>query len=182
MDGAVVWITGLAASGKTTFMEALGSDLRSHGLHPVQLDGDALRRIFRSERMAYDYEGRLALGRQYSDLCQLLAGQGHVVLIATIALFHEVHQKNRKDLPNYLEVLMDTPLEVVRARDPKSLYSRQSNDDGSEVVGISWDAEFPRHPDFRIPPSAGDYELGLESVLNRIVSICDKDAESGRTT
>ena len=180
MVGAVVWITGLAASGKTTFMKALAGDLSNHGFHPIQLDGDELRRIFRSENLAYDYEGRLALGRQYSDLCRMLALQGHLVLIATIALFHEVHRKNRSDLPNYLEVLMDTPLEVVRARDPKGVYAGQSSVGGTDVVGVAWDAEFPTHPDFRTPPSAGDYELGLETVCERIVGICGNDAELGK--
>ena len=103
MDGAVVWVTGLTASGKTTFMTALAEDLDSHGLRTIRLDGDELRRIFRAENLAYDYEGRLALGRQYSDLCQILAAQGHLVLIATIALFHEIHEKNRRDFPNYIE-------------------------------------------------------------------------------
>lgn len=178
--GAVVWITGLAASGKTTFMEALAEDLHRYGLHPIQLDGDQLRPLFRSENMAYDYEGRLALGRQYSDLCRMLASQGHLVLIATIALFHEVHQKNRRDLPNYMEVLMDTPLDVVQARDPKGIYAGQNSVGGTDVVGVAWDAEFPTHPDFRIPPSAVEYELGMKSVRERIVGVCGTNAGSGR--
>jgi len=179
MDGAVVWITGLAASGKTTFMNALARDLNGHGLHPIRLDGDELRRVFRAENLAYDYEGRLALGRQYSDLCQMLALQGHLVLIATIALFHEIHEKNRSDLPNYLEVFMDTPLEEVQARDPKGVYAAQSNVAGTDVVGVTWAAELPVRPDFRIPPSADGYEICLGEVRERIVNIFSKDSQAG---
>lgn len=172
MVGAVVWVTGLAASGKTTFMRMLAADLKCHGIHPIQLDGDELRHIFRVEDLAYDYEGRLALGRQYSDLCRMLALQGHVVLIATIALFYEIHERNRRNLPNYVEVLMDTPLEVVKARDPKGVYAQQANSAGTDVVGVAWDAEFPTHPDFRITPLTDDYELGRKGVCERIIGIC----------
>ena len=161
-------------------MKALAEDLSHHGLHPIRLDGDELRRIFRAENLAYDYEGRLALGRQYSDLCQMLGLQGHLVLIATIALFHEIHEKNRRDLPNYVEVLMDTPLEVVQARDPKGVYAAQSNVAGTDVVGVTWAAELPTRPDFRIPPSTDGYELGLNDVRERLVSIFNEDAQVGR--
>ncbi len=110
----------------------------------------------------------------------LLALQGHLVLIATIALFHEIHEKNRRDLPNYLEVFMDTPLEVVQARDPKGVYATQSNMSGTDVVGVTWAAELPTRPDFRIPLSADGYELGLEAVRERFVKICNRDAQVGR--
>ena len=171
MVGAVVWITGLSASGKTTFMHALSKDLSSHGLRPIRLDGDELRRIFRSEGRSYDYDGRLALGKQYSDLCQMLSRQGHVVLIATIALFHEIHAKNRREIANYVEVFMDTPMEVVQRRDPKGLYADESTGLKAEVVGVAWDAELPMRPDFRVLPSSDDFQLALRDVGARVLSI-----------
>ncbi len=180
MVGAVVWITGLASSGKTTFMKALAGDLKSRGVHPIQLDGDELRRVLRLETSAYDIEGRLATAHQFSDLCQMLAIQGHLVLIATIALFHEIQEKNRRELPNYLEVLMDTPLEVAKARDSKGVYSGRATPGEGNVVGVSWKAEFPVNPDFRIPPSTHDYELGLVSVRERVMDIRSRDAQVGR--
>lgn len=169
MTGSVVWITGVAASGKSTFMRALSRRLSASGLHPIELDGDSLRRVFRADRDAYDFDGRLALGRQYSDLCGMLAEQGHLVLIATIALFHEIHAKNRADLPHYVEVLMDTPLDVAKRRDFKGVYQGNSIGLASPVVGLDWEPQFPVKPHFRVGPDPDEYERVLERLSSEII-------------
>ena len=169
VTGSVIWITGVAASGKSTFMRALSARLCARGLDPIELDGDTLRRVFRADKGAYDFDGRLALGHQYSDLCRMLAEQGHLVLIATIALFQEIHAKNRAELPHYIEVLMDTPLDVAKSRDFKGLYRRDGMDPTSPVVGLDWNPELPKNPHFRVTPDPADYERNLELLANAIV-------------
>lgn len=180
MVGTIAWITGLSASGKSTFMGQLAERLVDSGVKPIQLDGDELRRIFRAEKHSYDYEGRLALAYQYSDLCGMLAAQDQVVLIATIALFRDIHAKNRRDLRNYVEIFMDTPLEICAARDSKGLYVGQDGSGDDEIAGISWRAEFPLNPHFRVSPDELEYSLTLEEVRKKIVSLqCGRPSESG---
>ena len=180
--GAVVWITGLAASGKTTFMRTLADELNANGLRPIQLDGDELRRVFRQENRSYDYDGRLLLGKQYSDLCQMLALQGHLVLIATIALFHEIHAKNRRDLPNYLEVLMDTTLEEAQKRDYKGVYAERLDKTEAEIVGVTWNAQLPVNPDFRVSLSRADFNSTAKCIASRVLAIHGERASKQQTS
>ena len=169
--GSVIWITGLAASGKTTFMNRLRDEVLERGIHPVCLDGDDLRVLLGRDGSHYSYEERRALGFQYSSVCQYIAEQGHVVLIATIALFHEVQAWNRMHLPNLIEVLMDTPLDTLRERDPKNLYLEHEESGSSELVGLSWAAEFPKSPDFTVAPDEGNQASALKEIVNAIMAI-----------
>lgn len=171
MQGVVVWITGLAASGKTTFMGRLNDELRQAGIRPVCLDGDDLRQILRATDSKYTKAERLSLAHQYSELCAYLAKQGHTVLIATIALFHEIHDKNRASFNHYLEVLMDTPLEILQSRDPKGIYSRHSEGRLQDVAGLDWSGEFPQHPDFIVRPNALNQDSAIRGILAIVQSL-----------
>ena len=62
----------------------------------------------------HTYDGRLALSKQYSNLCKLIASQGVIVVIATISLFHDIHEWNRKNLPDYFEVYLKVPIEELQ--------------------------------------------------------------------
>lgn len=60
-------------------------------------------------------------------LARIAAIQGYVVIVATMSMFHEIHEWNRANLPGYFEVLLDVDMETVRKRDPKGLYSKVHN-------------------------------------------------------
>ncbi|GAB3577403.1 cytidine diphosphoramidate kinase [Amycolatopsis endophytica] len=143
MTGGVVWITGLSGAGKSAVAGALADRLRRAGLKPVLLDGDAVRSALGARSFGAD--ARRQLAQTYGRLCALLAGQGHLVVCATISLRHEVHQWNRRHLHRYAEVFLDVPFEELRRRDPKGIYR-----DGDEVVGEDVVAELPLEPDLRI--------------------------------
>ena len=152
MDGSgrVIWITGLSCAVKTPVAGAIGSIMRARRVHAILLDGDELRTVFRSgggEPIGYDHLGRLSLAMQYSRLCGVLARQGVTVIIATVSLFHEVHDWNRENLPGYCEVLIDVPTEVLEARDPKGLYRQYRTGTLTHMPGLDMSPEFPRHPD-----------------------------------
>jgi adenylylsulfate kinase len=148
--GSVVWITGLSGAGKTTLADAMTSKLRSEGQTVVQLDGDGLRAVFGSEdanAQNHGREGRLALALRYAHLCQILAGQGLTVIIATISLFKEVHAWNRSNLPGYLEVYLKTPLQELRRRDPKGIYRRFDAGALANVAGLDLPIDEPASAD-----------------------------------
>lgn len=77
----------------------------------------------------------------------MLAMEGHLVVMATISLFHQVRNWNRRHQPRYLEVLLDVPLGELRRRDSKGIYSTSGDD---EIVGVGQAAEFPVAPDLII--------------------------------
>ena len=102
--GRVIWITGLSGAGKTTVAQAAARCLRLKGMHPVILDGDAVRDVVCDPHTGHDRVSRLANAYRICRLAKLLADQGHLVLVATMSLFSEIHRWNREQLPNYLEV------------------------------------------------------------------------------
>jgi len=142
----VIWITGLSGVGKSSIAAQLAKSMGAEGVHPVVLDGDGLRSVLGREGDGYDSPSRRRLAGIYSRLCRLLASQGHVVICATIALFHEVHLWNRAHLPGYFEVFVAVPLEELRRRDTKGVYDRARRD----AVGLAVSAEYPLRPDLTI--------------------------------
>lgn len=137
--GRVIWITGLSGAGKTTLARALAQHLPG----AVLLDGDDLRAVLDMSHKAFDRESRLGLAMIYARLCRLLAEQGHVVIIATISLFHEVHEWNRLHLPNYLEVFLDASEAVRRERDPKGLYAASDQGRAGGMAGLDAVVDLP---------------------------------------
>ncbi|WPE17749.1 adenylyl-sulfate kinase [Candidatus Thioglobus autotrophicus] len=161
------WITGLSATGKTTLSTLLVEHMRLSGKKVILLDGDELRQVL-SEN-AYTREERISLGMRYSRLCKLLSSQGVDVVIAVIGLFKELHEWNRENIPNYVEVFIDTPLAELRRRDPKDLYKNVDSGRIQNVVGIDLEVDFPYKPDIYLKWLHGkSIDSMFEELLNNI--------------
>ena len=142
------WITGLSATGKTTLSKLLVENFRASGRIVIHLDGDELRQALSHE--AYTREERIALGMHYSRLCKLLTSQGVDVVISVIGLFKELHKWNRKNIQNYIEIFIDTPLSELEKRDPKDLYKRYRSGKIKNVAGLDLNVDFPVDPDIHL--------------------------------
>jgi cytidine diphosphoramidate kinase len=147
--GRVLWLTGLSGSGKTTLAHLLDRWLKDQGIHPVMLDGDAIRDLL-LEPAGHDRNTRLRIAGFNARLCSFLAHQGLTVICPTISMFHEIQAWNRDNIPGYVEIFLDAPIDVVKARDPKGIYRRFEQGEASEVVGLDIRAEFPREPDIHL--------------------------------
>jgi adenylylsulfate kinase-like enzyme/sugar phosphate permease len=145
--GAVIWVTGLAGAGKTTVARTLAERLRDRGVNPILLDGDVMRQVMQ-RHSEYDLDSRLNMGFTYARVGKALAEQGHLVIVATISLFHTLQEWNRANLPRYVEVLLDVPMHELRRRDQHGLYSGGA--DPATVVGLGQPAQFPQRPDIVI--------------------------------
>jgi adenylylsulfate kinase len=143
--GRVYWITGLSGAGKSTLAARLARHLRNQGRPVVVLDGDELREALGREA-AHACAERLALAMSYARLCRLLANQGLDVVVATISLFHQVHEWNRSNLAAYLEILLEVPMEELCQRDPKRLYERVTRGEIASVAGFDLAVEMPKAP------------------------------------
>lgn len=168
-SGTVIWITGLSGAGKSTLANNLANRIRKHQIPFVKLDGDELREIFNSSNFHEQYhsrDARIALAKQYSGLCHILAEQGHNVIISTISLFKEIHEWNRKNLKNYVEIFIDVPITELEARDPKNIYRRFKNNEISNVAGLDLKVDLPTSPDLKLKFERGCSEMQqLEHVL-----------------
>lgn len=169
--GQVIWITGLSGAGKSTLCRALVDALRSSSAQPIiMLDGDELRHVM-GIMEAHSRDERLQLAMRYAQLCRLIATQGVSVAIATISMFNEVHVWNRANLPGYVEVFLDVPLDELARRDPKQIYQRAARNELANVAGLDLAVDRPKNPDIHIqwrPDTTVD--SALTQVLDQLAT------------
>lgn len=170
-----VWITGLSASGKTTLANIVTARLRDLGVPVIMLDGDDLREIL-GETVHYEREDRKQLAFLYARMVQSLSEQGVVVVIATVALFKEVHEWNRKNIRGYFEVFLDVPVDELRRRDPKKIYKKFDEGKIQNVAGLDFSIDPPSAPDVRFAFDQNvTSEMNANELLRKFVAIIDSE-------
>ena len=163
-----VWLTGLPASGKSSIARALSALLAGRGVRAVVLESDDLRRLFTPEPR-YDAPERDRFYKALADLARLLAGDGAPVLVAATANLRAYRDRARAGIPRFLEVFVECPLPVCRARDPKGIYRRSAAGSAPNVPGISAPYEPPLRPEVTVngerdpAESAGEILSALSS-------------------
>lgn len=140
----VIWITGLSGSGKTFLAIRLVEKYRSEGHTPIHLDGDDLRLIFETAQK-YDSASRLNLAKVYARLAKLLASQGHLVIVSTISMFHEIHELNRQN-EFYCEIYIESDGSSLKKRNNRSVYKNSDGSETFDVVGNDISPEIPNSP------------------------------------
>ena len=139
-SGFLVWVTGLAGSGKTTLSLKLQQELRQRNIDTILLDGDLLREVT-SEDLGYTRQDRLVDAFRKAKLCYFLTNQGFNVICSTISLFNTVHDYNREKIKDYIEILIEVDLDTLARRKPE-LYSGNIEN----VWGIDLEPEWPANP------------------------------------
>jgi adenylylsulfate kinase len=167
MSGMCYWVTGLSATGKTTLSVLLANHLRDSSLKVILLDGDELRNVFHSN--SNTREDRVARGFKFSGLCKLLVNQDVDVVIAVIGLFKELHEWNRENISNYIEIFIDTPLEELKRRDPKNLYRDFDSGKIKNMAGLNIKVDYPLKPDVHLKWSnEKDVNIMFNELLNKL--------------
>lgn len=143
-----MWITGLPASGKSTVAAALADQLASRGVDVAVLESDALRNVFTADR--YDASGRHTFYRQMVFVGQLLVKHGVPVIFDATANRRGYRDRARREISRFLEVYIDTPLEICMARDPKGIYRIAKAGQSATVPGLQEPYEPPQSPELVI--------------------------------
>jgi len=165
-DGAVVWITGLPAAGKSTLAMGIAAKLRAAGTTPVILDGDEVRAAI-VPRHGYDPDGRDAFYRTLAELAALIARQGAIVLVPATAHARRWRDHAREVAPRFVEVYVATPLDECRRHDPKRLYARHgAAASPGALPGAGVDYEPPRHPE--VIATGGSDGAAVAAVIARL--------------
>jgi adenylylsulfate kinase len=146
MSGAVVLVTGLPSSGKSTFAERAAARLAERGVATCVLDGDVVRQSL-VPAPGYDEPARRDFYETLARLGAELARQGLVVLVPATAHRRTFRERFRELAARYVEVFADTPLERCLARDSKGLYERGRAGKVHDVPGLDAAYERPLAPD-----------------------------------
>lgn len=160
----VLWLTGLSAAGKTTIAKAVCQELKNNGNNIHHLDGDEVRAASK-EKLGYSKEDRdknislaVEIAKKYQD-------QGVNVIASFIAPYQKHRRWGRERLENYIEVYVDSPLEVCEARDPKGMYKKARAGEIEFFTGITDGYEEPENPDIHLKTDLMSVEECVEEVL-----------------
>ena len=149
--GQTVWFTGLSGSGKSTLAFAVEEALVARGVAAYVLDGDNVR-FGLNRDLGFSAEDRTENVRRIGEVCRLFQDAGLVVLSAFISPYRADRDAVRALHPegSFVEVFVDTPLEICEARDVKGLYARARTGEIPEFSGISAPYEAPEAPDITV--------------------------------
>ncbi|MEJ7646769.1 MAG: adenylyl-sulfate kinase [Chryseolinea sp.] len=169
----LIWFTGLSGSGKSTLAVQLEAQLHGQGYKTYLLDGDNIRAGINKD-LPFTDEGRIENIRRIGEVARLMLDAGVIVLSAFISPFQADREQVKKiaGAENYVEIFVDTPIEVCEQRDVKGLYKKARAGEVKNFTGINSPYEIPTSPDLIINTVAMKVDESiiklLELVQNRI--------------
>ena len=162
----ILWFTGLSGSGKSTIANALEEILFNNGNFTYLLDGDNVRHGLNKD-LGFDEESRVENIRRVGEVSKLFIDSGLIVLTAFISPFKQDRQlvKEFVGKNEFIEVFIDTPLEICESRDPKGLYKKARSGEIKHFTGIDSPYEKPASPDIHIKND----DLSIEDACKQII-------------
>ena len=151
-DGFTLWFTGLSGAGKTTISNLLEQRFREHGARVEVLDGDVIRTNL-SQGLGFSRSDRDINIRRIGFVCELLSRNGVIAISAAISPYRETRDEVRRRIPNFVEVYVECPIEVLANRDVKGLYRKALAGEIKNFTGISDPYEPPLSPDITVNSS-----------------------------
>tara|TARA_B100000787_G_scaffold169580_1_gene161214 strand:- start:4826 stop:5347 length:522 start_codon:yes stop_codon:yes gene_type:complete len=157
-----IWITGLPGSGKTSIGKLFYTKFKNNYGPTLFFNGDDIRNIFKIKK--FDLNSRKIIAKQYSMFIRFIVKQNVNIIFTCVAMFDEVRKFNRINIPNYVEIFIDTKINKIIAEKKKKLYLKQRKN----MIGIDLMAELPKKPDIKIKNdfSKSTKELSDQIYLN----------------
>jgi adenylylsulfate kinase len=168
--GCVIWMTGLSGSGKSTIAIAVERDLHQRGRFVVVLDGDNVRTGI-NNNLGFSDADRTENIRRIAEVAKLFVQQGVIVLCSFVSPTVAIREQAKTIIgaADFLEVFIDTPLEVCEQRDVKGLYAKARTGEVKDFTGISAPFEAPSSPALRIATAGQSEEASAQELLNFIL-------------
>lgn len=165
---AVVWLTGLPGSGKTTIANSLRNALAARNVKAVVLDGDTLRAGICAD-LGFSDEDRAENNRRLAHVAKLFFDEQYVVIVACISPL-AVHRAQARSLvgKRFIEIFVSAPLEVCAKRDPKGMYALAKHGRLPGFTGISARYEPPLHAELEIDTSRCTVEEAVATALSQL--------------
>ncbi len=165
--GAVLWFTGLSASGKSTLAVETERRLFSEGYFSYVLDGDNVRHGLNGD-LGFSPEDRTENIRRVGEVAKLFAEAGALVLTAFISPYRADRDRIRDIMSrgnDFVEIHVSCPVEVCEARDPKGLYAKARAGEIRNFTGIDAPYEEPENPELVIRTNLYDVEACVDQVM-----------------
>ncbi|MCR9684639.1 adenylyl-sulfate kinase [Vibrio antiquarius] len=165
----VLWFTGVSGSGKSTVANAVESKLLSLGKHSYLLDGDNVRHGLNKD-LGFSDDDRVENIRRIGEVAKLFVDSGAIVLTAFISPFIADREQVRDLMAEgqFLEVFIDTPLEVCEQRDPKGLYKKARAGEIKNFTGIDSKYEVPLSPEIHVKTAGKSVAECAEFVVEQL--------------
>lgn len=165
--GKVIWFTGLSGAGKSTIANALEVELHQKKYHTYLLDGDNVRQGLNKD-LGFTDADRVENIRRVTEVAKLLLDAGLIVIAAFISPFRRERAMMREVLgeENFVEVYMNTPLEVCESRDSKGLYKKSRAAQLPNMPGLTSSYEVPENPDIEL-----DGKLEVNDSVQKILTL-----------
>jgi len=165
----VVWLTGLSGSGKSTIADAAVRKLHALGIHTYVLDGDNVRTGLNKD-LGFTPEDRAENVRRVAEVSKLMRDSGVVVLVALVSPFRSDRESAATLFAkgDFIEVFVDTPVEVCSQRDPKGLYAKAAAGNLPNMTGVGQVYEPPITPDL-ILRGTGDVEASADLLVAAVL-------------
>ena len=164
-----VWLTGLSGSGKSTIASLLEKRLHAEGRHTYLLDGDNVRHGLNRD-LGFAEADRVENIRRVAEVAKLMVDAGLIVMVSFISPFRSERRMARELFGEgeFVEVYVDTPIEVCERRDVKGLYAKARRGELTNFTGIDSPYEEPEHPEVHLRPGDGAPELCVEELLEAL--------------
>ena len=164
-----IWFTGLSGSGKSTIANQLEQRLLAAHHHTYALDGDNVRHGLNRD-LGFTEADRVENIRRVAEVARLMVDAGLIVLVSFISPYRSERDMARALFSDdeFIEVFVDTPLELCEQRDVKGLYAKARAGQLPNFTGISSPYEAPLQPELHLRTAEAALETLVETVLKRI--------------
>lgn len=167
----LLWYTGLSGSGKSTIANAVDALLYKLGCHSYLLDGDNVRHGLNGD-LGFSDEARVENIRRIGEVSKLFLDAGLIVSTAFISPFLQDRASARAKLEKheFIEVYIDTPIDVCEQRDPKGLYKKARAGEIKDFTGIDSDYDIPESPEIHVKTAEQSIAECAKQIVNFLVN------------
>jgi adenylylsulfate kinase len=164
---AIIWLTGLSGSGKSTIAHELENQLFAKGCHTYVLDGDNIRHGLNGD-LGFSPDDRVENIRRIGEVAKLMVDAGLIVITAFISPYRSDRQIARDLMPEgeFIEVYVNCSLGECESRDPKGMYKKARAGEISNFTGIDAPYEEPANCELVVDTEKNDLEGSVTEILN----------------
>ena len=163
----IIWLTGLSGAGKSTVADLLEQKLNKQDKHTFLLDGDNLRHTLNQD-LGFSDDDRNENIRRIGHVGKLMVDAGLIVIASFISPFEKQRKLTRElfEKDEYIEVFLNTPLEVCEKRDPKGLYKKARSGLLKDFTGIDSAYEKPKNPEITLDGEKYSADELSDKIIN----------------